>query len=539
MKISIPASVDVRQLLQGLNLSKTKTKSLISKTQYFLSLITPNNFNYEEFEKNKGYRNISSRYMKKVLGNKDFYLILEVLKNPEIINCNNSYFNHPSLGFCKGYRLNEKYNTGKMFYKILDDSLVKKINKFKELSSANDDMNYKYKFLINQFHKHQLSIDESVYEYIKNLGNHLLSLVGDRNTFQTKLIYNKIGQLIYYVECINQRDIWSKVSTANHRLNSNLTSLPKVIRPFILCNDKPLTIVDIKSSQPYLLSSIMNNKFFTDISNGYNLKTINYELYQELIKNNTIINKFNINNLEYNSNSTGCTIYNYHNSNTGTTGVTPPIMWCNFFNTIDTSGIKNYIQSPFNDDFYLHTIKIKYPELSIEELSQKRDEMKKNMMYFLFDNNAQHRKNNSIIQLLSGVYPSVEEWIGNIHSTIGKQKFAYILQRSESYLILNEICREFNSLNPTIPLFTIHDAILTHDQYIPDLTSLILKRCKEITGIEVGCKISTPEINCNPSLEDIEHIWNKIKNINTEKKFKELEGVFEHNILKGQDFLKN
>jgi predicted transcriptional regulator len=282
----------------------------------------------------------------------------------------------------------------------------------------------------------------------------------------------------------------------------------------------------------------MNNEFFTDSSTGYNLKTINYGVYQELIMNNKIINKSDINEIGYSINYSDNTIYNYQSSNTMTTGVTPPIMWCTFFNTIDTGGIKNYIQSPFNDDFYLHTVKIKFPELSSEELSKKRDEMKMNMMYFLFDNKTQHRKNNMIIQLLSSVYPSVEEWINNIHSTIGKEKFAYILQRSESYLILNEICREFYSLNPSIPLFTIHDAILTYDEYIPELTSLILRRCKEITGIEVGCKISAPEINCNPTSDEIKHIWNKIKNINTEKKFKQLEGVFENNILKGHNFLE-
>lgn len=36
-----------------------------------------------------------------------------------------------------------------------------------------------------------------------------------------------------------------------------------------------------------------------------------------------------------------------------------------------------------------------------------------------------------------------------------------ILQRIESFLILDVICRKINALHPKIPLFTIHDSILT------------------------------------------------------------------------------
>ena len=538
MKIAVPSSVDVNNLVGGLNLSKTKTKSLIVKTQYFLSLVTPNNFNYKEFEKNKGYKYLSSKIMKKILG-KDYYLILGILKNINnpIVDCNEKYFYNMNNGQCKGYRLNKTYCTGELYYRTLDPKFENKIIRVFNKNKEYNELNIKYEFLFKQFKEHEIRFDNQVYEYIRKFGTELLSLVENENQFQKKMIYNKIGQWLYYIENIINKDIWSKVSNSNHRFNSNITCLPKVLRPFLLCNNKPMSMIDIKSSQPYLLGSIMNNKFFLDTTNGYNLKTIYKDLYNELNKNVNVINH-EIPKIGYNNNISGRTIFNYNSSSTGRTGTLSPIMWSTFFNETNLNSFQEYIKAPYKDDFYNYTLKLSYPNISIEEIDQYREEMKSNMMYFLFDDKKQHRKHNKYIQLLSNVYPSVDEWIRNVHSTIGKEKFAYMLQRSESYLVLNEICREFNSLNPTVPLFTIHDAILTYDEYIPDLTRLILKRCKEITGIDVGYKVFVPKIDCKPSLVDIERIWEKIKNIKTEVKFAQLEGVFERNIFKGQNFLK-
>ena len=534
MKIAVPSSVDVNKLVEGLNLSKTKSKTLILKTQYFLSLVTPNNYNYKEFEKNKGYKYLSSKIMKKILG-KDYYVILGILKNINnpIVDCNEKYFYSINNGQCKGYRLNKTYCTGELYYRTLEPKFESKIIRVFKKNEEYNELNIKYEFLFKQFKEHEFRFDNQVYGYIRNFGNELLSLVENENQIQKKMIYNKIGQWLYYIENIINKDIWSKVSNSNNRFNSNITCLPKVLRPFLLCNNKPMSMIDIKSSQPYLLGSIMNNKFFTDITNGYNLKTIYKDLYDELGRI-----RVNKNNVEYISNISGSTLYNYHSSSTGTTGTVSPIMWSTFINKTNLNSFQEYINAPYNDDFYRYTIKLSNRNISIEEVDQYREEMKSNMMYFLFDDKKQHRKHNKYIQLLTKVYPSVNEWITNIHSTIGTDKFAYILQRSESYLVLDQICREFNSLNPSAPIFTIHDAILTYDKYIPDLTRLILRRCKEVTGIEVGLKVSVPKIECKPSLFDIVRIWEKIKNIKTEVKFAQLEGVFEHNILKGQNFLK-
>jgi hypothetical protein len=122
---------------------------------------------------------------------------------------------------------------------------------------------------------------------------------------------------------------------------------------------------------------------------------------------------------------------------------------------------------------------------------------------------------------------------------IGKQKFSYLLQRAESYLLLNVICREFNEQNPTAPLLTIHDGVFTTSKYVQKLKGLILNRLNELTGVIAGCKVKCTQIDPNPQIQDIENVWAKIEPINTEEKYlKNINGVFSSNITRGSQFLK-
>jgi hypothetical protein len=173
-------------------------------------------------------------------------------------------------------------------------------------------------------------------------------------------------------------------------------------------------------------------------------------------------------------------------------------------------------------------------------MTNDREKLKNTMMYVLFDDKRNHRNNNNQIQIFKSVFPGVEKWINQIHKLIGKQRFSYLLQRSESYLLLGVICREFNSLYPDAPLFTIHDGVFTTEKYIRKLNGFILKRLNELTGVLAGCKIKSSQIDPNPQLKDIENEWGKIEPIKTEEKYlKNINGVFTSNIARGSKFLMN
>jgi hypothetical protein len=217
-------------------------------------------------------------------------------------------------------------------------------------------------------------------------------------------------------------------------------------------------------------------------------------------------------------------------------------MWCNFFTANELDSINQYTLSPFYLDFYKHIIDIYNTNYSSQKnATQKddRDKLKNTMMFVLFDDNRNHRNNNQYIQIFRTVFPGVERWINLIHKIIGKQRFSYLLQRAESYLLLNVVCREYIGKYPLEPIITIHDGVFTTKDYVQNLNLFVLKRLHELTEVLAGCKIKTSQVDPNPQINDIEREWAKIEPINTEEKYlKNINGVFISNITRGSEFLK-
>ena len=550
MRVQVPASVDVKGLVKKLNLSSTLSYNIKNKVYYFLSLIVSTNDNYELNENNNGYRNISSVLMKKIVDKRHYGLIIRLLTDPEdpVIETNGSWSNSkPDArdNFCKGYRLTEKYNTGEVVYKTLPVKFQQRITKHIQVETDDYKMNEKYKFLLNQFEHHRFTIDPLVYDYIRSFGEELHKLVVNGNAYQTKLVYNQIGRWLDNINNLEKEQLWYNVSSSNHRLNSSFTSLPRLLRPFILCDGRPLSMVDVSSSQPYILCSVMTNRFFTDFTNGYNLFTICPEIFQKLVRDGYI---------EINSDATYPRAKDYYSSFTGMTGMDDKtyvinlknsylFMWGQNFTTDDLLSIKLYQISPFDNDFYTYLVKSFYEGIDcITDFNypEQRKKLKDTMMLVFFDMNPVHRKS-KYIKMFSFMFPGVDKWIKEAFNVIGNQSFSYLLQRTESYLLLHTVAREFNQRFPEAPLFTIHDGLYTHEEYIPDLTSLILERLEGITGISVGVKKESPVANPVPKIKDIDEMWKeKIKSIITQKKYEEVKGgVFTSNVVRGTKFLNS
>lgn len=535
------AIIDVAGLVDALNASPTRAANLKHKIYYFISLLTDTNDNYRLNKENGGYHKLCSGELKKVLGSKDFYVIRDLLMNPSdpIIEVDNSWHNPNggnSSGYCQGYRITPKYNTGEVVFKTIPKKLSKVISKYVDKDTSAADAAPDYIFLLDQFESNTLSFDPKVYEFISNFSQQLLIRIQNNNPYQIKLVHNLIGRWIYYISQTEDNKLWCKVSPKNHRLNSSITNLPRILRPFLLFNGEALTCVDVTSSQPYILSSVMQAKFYNESTVGFNLKTIYPELYRELIENGSI--------------DTSNTGEKYYSSNTGYTSSfisnlsnSSSFMWCNFFTAPDIDSITNYTQAPFYLDFYTDLLNRYYTYNNIpKRVAQKddREKLKGTMMYVLFDENKGHRNNNLQIQMFQTVYPGVEKWLNQIHSLIGKKRFSYLLQRAESYLLLNVICREFNEQYPAAPLLTIHDGLFTTKDYVRNLNGLVLRRLREITGIIAGCKTKASQIDPNPQIQDVENEWAKIEPISTEEKYlKNINGVFTSNIIRGSQFLEN
>ena len=217
-------------------------------------------------------------------------------------------------------------------------------------------------------------------------------------------------------------------------------------------------------------------------------------------------------------------------------------MWCQF-STGELESIRWYQESPFGQDFYTHVIRSYHQgngERKVEIDPYLRQKLKDSIMYVLFDRNYNHRNHNPYIGMFRSVFPGVNKWIEQVHRIIGPERFSYLLQRTESYLLLNVVCREFHDLYPAAPVFTIHDAVLTDEEHHRELIRLILGRLKEITGIDVGVKTKMSVIDPELKPGDVDGVWEDISGITTEEKFIQVSAeVFSSNVERGSDFLKH
>jgi hypothetical protein len=518
MTIIVPTSVDVKAMVAGLRVSPTKAKGLEMRTNYFLSQVMTTNENWMLNKDNNFYRNICSKTMKQIIGD-DYYGIMELLTggNDPVVESDDSYSNFSSHDqYCKGYRLTAKYNTGEFLYRELPRKFSAKITKYLPEDAEAARMTEHYSFLIDQYHKHRLTLNPSVYEFISNFGQQLLQRVEEDNQYQKNMVYNHIGRWLHYIQKVEYGELKPMVAGTNHRLNSVFTNLPKVLRGFVICNGKLLHSVDISASQPYLLGKVMDSRFFNDTSNGFNLFSIYKEVYDILLDNGYLIS-----------------VPSYPNSGMY------PFMWSVFFTPKELDSILEYQQIPFLNDYYRYVISKGYDyQLTEQELLEKRNEFKKSTMYILFDDHKGHRLVNQQVRLFKHVYPGVNKWLELSHKVIGNREFSLIMQRCESWLLLNNVCRKFLNQYPNIPLFTIHDGLYTYKEYTPHLSSLILTICSEMVGVEPGLKIEPPRLEIYPRQQDVDEVWVEIKPINSKDRFEKIKGgVFSANIELGKNFM--
>ncbi len=530
MMVKIPATIDVIKLLKDQNLTKTRTKNLKDKIHYFLSILTRTNDNAKYLYDNGNYKKICSEIQKQIHGNADYYLILKVLESCEIpiIERNGKWKNSSeSIGYCQGFRINANYDTGETKAVRINKSLSTRI-----IENSKSDIQKSYKFLTDQFKNHKISIDDRVYEYLEKYYKELKSLTNG-NQFQDIFLKNHIGRCLEYINKIKNKDLWFNVSTENHRLNSTFTSIPKILRSFILIDNQPLEMIDIKSSQPYILSSIIKSRYFLESTKGYNLKTINSNTYK------TIISKINESTKLYTNNPITPQSSPYKLSITRMS----LYMWCEFLSENECQSLIEYGSYQFKNDFYTDIIDkniAEFDDKSLENREKLREKLKNSMMLVLFDDNYKNRNNNLYIQLFNNVYPGVNVWLERIHKMIGKKEFSYLMQRTESYLLLNCACREFNEKYPKAPIFTIHDGLYTTKEYINELTQITKENLIKITGATPGIKHSRESISTYPESNVIDSRWKKIKAINTKSKFEKAKHtILDYNLKLAEDFIKN
>jgi hypothetical protein len=219
-------------------------------------------------------------------------------------------------------------------------------------------------------------------------------------------------------------DIFCKVDSTSCRYHSNITILPKELRQFLRIDNVPLVNIDIRNSQPFLGSLLLADpRKFAKFTHNKDFSKMLENLY---------IN--------------------------------------------DSEDVKMYCSLTKEGKLYEYL----KDEFAKRGQNLTRDDVKKRLLKIMFADNFHTISERPIFRELFPEVNRIFEIIrGNekgdkFHSF---KRFAILLQRAESHIMLEKILKRINIEHPEIVTLTIHDSMITKDQ--PEHIEFVKKTMNE------------------------------------------------------------
>lgn len=427
---------------------------------------------------------LPSKLFKKICS-ENFFIVKKVLEERGIIRQNLDLGNYEVGITSERYNLSFKYCfAGNIQVEIKEGSTLRNYEKFKEngyMHKVNLNDGKDIKHIFKQFENLEIDILPEIHTF-KQLYHERLQYHLNENWNKKKiryLIFAKIGQMEQNVSNIFDRRFDPTLNPLNLRFHSMFTNIIKELRSFIRINGNEFIEFDLKSSNLYVLATLMNFEFFNETKGEYNLNKIFKKLHTK------------IENLKESKKQKPTT-----KGRQGARERKLPYLCPTFFERKDVQLFK---QLSFEDGFYEQLIEIarldhsdlilKYPKLG------DRDSVKKMVLSFLTDTEKKHRKNMVIIKLMERIFPSICEFVStNLVFRNFKSPMPYLLQRAESFLVLDLVAKELIKNFPDSKLITIHDCFLMEDiGFDRDKVVRNIKQTLfEFTGITPGVSVKTP-----------------------------------------------
>lgn len=208
-------------------------------------------------------------------------------------------------------------------------------------------------------------------------------------------------------------DIFYSIDTTSGRFHSNVTNSPKGFRPYLRIYNEPLCNIDIKNSQPYLSTIILTNPGKV----SYLTENTAFALLLQTLK------------------------------------------------VTLTEDVKKYIYLVANGQLYEYLM----TEFAREGLHLNRAETKVQVLRILFARNRKPKDetNRKAREIFTARFPKVHRIFSKVrgHASGDKftnyKRFAILLQRIESYLMLDIVMKRIYKELPGTIAVTVHDSIMT------------------------------------------------------------------------------
>jgi hypothetical protein len=307
--------------------------------------------------------------------------------------------------------------------------------------------------------KLQRRIERAHIEFLKDAGktvrNHseqtqFLKLLEIENSFKdylqkSDLSVEQFNSMLGAATRIQNKDIFYSVDNTSGRFHSNVTNLSKHLRPYLKIKNESLVNIDVKNSQPYLSTILLTNpgkvSWMTENpAFAMLLQTLKVSLNED---------------------------------------------------------VKHYISLVISGRLY---------EFLMDEFEKKgliltRPETKRQVLRILFARNRtpKDENNKKARQIFKNNFPTVHRIFSKIRGSAKGDKFtsfkrfSILLQRIESYLMLDVILKRIYKELPGTIAITIHDSImtgiLTLTNNVEAVRKIIIDEMQNFVGFEPKIKI--------------------------------------------------
>lgn len=449
--VLIPSNLDIDKFIQDLppridKFDRDKLLILVNligeRESIFRRSQNEHNLTREQkWRKHFGFVNIHSSLLQKVVHNYRRYI--DYLKSCGLIEVDEQFIEGE---LSRGYKLSEKFNSDLVIVNLNSSNIairtmVKK-EQFEDKYRAR-----KVSFLSKWLNSPLFTFDfDLACSYLKKNRQSIEQDEDDMGNAYRNALYN--------MHRIKEKDFYFLVDDTSLRLHTNLVNLNKKLRPFFKYDSNDLVNIDISSSQPYLAIILLNPSF--------------YKPYQKINLTKLGITKIPEAEIK---------------------GILrdPPLTLENDENYTKYLDTKKYIELVTGGTFYEYFEQECNNQLGIS--FSNRQEVKQEVLRALYSDNIYYNQRGARPKmLLSKLFPSIYEVFRSLKEG-GKNRVAIILQRIESYLVLEVVCKQINRKFPNIPLFTIHDSVATTVEFKDVVYQEMYNTLSESVGYPPNLKV--------------------------------------------------
>ena len=427
----IPSNLNLTTLLAVHPTSMIKNFKL-DNLIYIIGLIVSIPANNKDLLTSKGFVPISSAMMQKRIRNYNQYIDYLLLHH--VFVTDNHFINFIKS---RGYKYGPLYNNAPVVsVQITDNQLLNSIFKTTELTAAKKK---KYNHLVKWYNQNLQIDDETAIAFIeadlkRKIDNPDLSDL-DKNGYP-KDPYLQYNCALLNIQRIKAGNFNISIDDNVKRLHSTISNFRGMLRNCISFGGRKLLSIDIKNSQPYLSTVLFNNLFWEDV-NMCNYRTdfsINlfYDKYFKGIFNN-----------KDNRIDSFVTLVNNYVSQAESD--------IHRYKTLVQQGVfYKYLGDEFTKELGLDYRDKKYLKPIVFLVFFTHNS-------FLAQEGAEHKR------IFKNLFPDLYQIFSLIKKS-DKTNLPRLLQRIESHLMLNVITRRIAAERKDIPIFTIHDSIITTDE---------------------------------------------------------------------------